>query len=78
MVLDLDRELRGILGAGAEFTLEEVETLLTSSTERASNDIETTFGSTGWCGQDAEPYEPPLASFDGPRPMQPQSNSRIS
>ena len=67
MQLDLDRGLGGILGAGGEFGLDEVEALLRASTEDAWTAIETDFGRAGWYGRDALPYNPPAIAVDAPR-----------
>lgn len=51
MAVDLDRELSGVLGAGGEFDLNEVEALLRTSTDEAWTAIESDFGSRRLVGQ---------------------------
>jgi hypothetical protein len=70
VVVNLNQELSGILGDSAEFTLEEVEALLSASTERAWQGIETTFGSAGWYGREAERYQSPSVPVDASPPRQ--------
>lgn len=68
MVERLTEALDGILGAGGNLSLEQLEAILAASSERAWAEIETTFGHAGWYGRDAMPYAPPAVPIDSPQP----------
>lgn len=66
MAVDLELTLDAVLGDGAAMTIDEVETLLRESATHARQAIETNFGSAGWYGKDAQPYDPPSTPLDAP------------
>jgi hypothetical protein len=63
---NLDQVLGGVLGAGAELSLDAVGALLDRSTAAAEVEIETVFGRAGWYGLDAQPFDQPTATLDDP------------